>query len=106
MRFKFATEKSIFNETVSIAFIKMEDGKRYMGKMSWVEMKEAEPTVPTLTIDGALAEGLYKSIVEDLKYHGELKVAPEAELNKGIAQAQKEHLNDLRKLVFEDDHGS
>lgn len=79
------------------------DGKRFVAKPINLEFVEADPCVeiePTLRITGEIATEFFKELAEEMDRNG-IKTDNDFKI-KGLLEAKEAHLQDMRKLVFDE----
>ena len=89
---------------IEIVFIRKEEGslKWWVAKpikLEWTEHKEAEASPATLTLPKEVSDDFMKAMAEALDGQG-IKTDNDHKI-KGLLEAKEFHLQDMRKLVFE-----
>jgi len=70
-------------------------------KLEWKELSQYDSCQPTLKIPGMISRELYKALQLALEQQG---IKPDSTSKmEGILEATKEHLKDMRRLVFKED---
>ena len=104
MPFKVYIRQSIETDSDEIFIIEeLFNNKRRVAlpvKLEWQELSQHDSCQPTLKISGMIAQELYKALQLALEKQG---TKPDSTSKvEGILEATKEHLKDLRRLVFEE----
>jgi len=112
--YRIAMDTDIFADKVMMVIAKIENGKRYIGKINWVEDDYISETPRarsnkdsdfTLVVDNSSSNG--KKFLESFYYElGRQLGKGEDPTVKGLeseVSATKRHLEDMRTIVFKED---
>lgn len=98
---KVRIQKHPLTDTLQIWFYEIRNGKHFVAKreaIQLVEVEEAEPVEPTLEISGVLSGEFLQAFADELADKG-IKNVNDHRI-AGTLEATREHLADMRKLVF------
>lgn len=94
MEIDIRLKDEVYAGTQGFALFKKENGKRYVARLSWDEIKSGEFFEPTLEVPTGTE--IFTSLRNELRRIGLLENADQATVKR-----LENHLEDMRRLVFE-----